>query len=134
MATKRLAVFFQCSIIQPTLIQLGLWSVAAQELLLGTALIESNLTHRRRLGGPARGFFQMEPETHDDIRESFLTYRAPLAGRVKDLLTSERDDKLVELEVKTINTLALWPGSTIRCEGRQSRWTFNSPPRRRQRS
>ena len=99
MATKQQAVFFQYSIIQPTLMQLGLWSVAAEELLLGTALIESNLIHRRQIGGPALSFFQMEPKTHDDIWENFLKYRAPLAGSIKQLLTSERDDKLVELEV-----------------------------------
>ncbi len=92
MATKQQAVFFQYSIIQPTLQQLGLWSVAAEELLLGTALIESNLIHRRQLGlgGPALSFFQMESATHNDIWENFLKYRAKLAGCVKQLLTSER--------------------------------------------
>ena len=99
MATNRLAVSFQYSIIRPTLQQLGLWSVAAEELLLGTALIESDLIHRRQIGGPALSFFQMEPKTHNDIWENYLKYRAQLAGRVKQLLTSERDDKLVELEV-----------------------------------
>ncbi len=99
MATRQQAVYFQYSIIQPTLQQIGLWSVAAEELLLGTALIESNLIHRRQIGGPARGFFQMERATHDDIWENFLKHRPQLARRIKDLLTSERDDKLVELEV-----------------------------------
>ena len=99
MATRQQAVYFQYSIIQPTLQQIGLWSVAAEELLLGTALIESNLIHRRQMGGPARGFFQMERATHDDIWENFLKHRPQLARRIKDLLTSERDDKLVELEV-----------------------------------
>jgi hypothetical protein len=98
-ATKQQATFFQCSIIQPTLRFLGLWRLAADELLLGTAIIESNLIHRRQIGGPARGFFQMEPRTHDDIWENFLKYRAQLADRVRRLLTSERDDRLVELEI-----------------------------------
>ena len=99
MATKQQATYFQYSIIQPTLRHLGLWSLAANELLLGTALIESNLIHRRQLGGRARGFFQMEPATHNDIWENFLKYRAQVGDRVKQLLTSERDDKIVELEV-----------------------------------
>jgi hypothetical protein len=101
MATKQQATYFQYSIIQPTLRHLGLWSVAADELLLGTALIESNLIHRRQLGlgGTALSFFQMEPATHNDIWENFLKYRAQLADRVKQLLTSVNDNKLIELEV-----------------------------------
>lgn len=99
MSTRQQAVYFQCSIIQPTLRHLGLWSLAAEELLLGTALMESNLIHRRQIGGPARGFFQMEPATHNDIWENFLKHRTKLADRVKEVLTSERDDRLVELEV-----------------------------------
>ena len=100
MATKRHALFFLQTVIEPTLLYLGLWSPAANELLLGTALVESNLMHRRQQGGGrARGLFQMEPATHNDIWENYLKYRAQLAERVQKLLTSEKDDKLVELEV-----------------------------------
>ena len=66
------------------------------ERLLGTARVESDLRHRRQIGGPALGLFQMEPATHNDIWESYLKYRAQLAERVQKLLTSEKDDKLVE--------------------------------------
>lgn len=63
-------------IIRPTLKHLGLWSESAENLLLGTALVESGLTHLVQLGkGPALGIFQMEPFTHDDIHENFLAYR-----------------------------------------------------------
>ena len=100
MATKQHALFFLQTVIEPTLLHLGLWSPAANELLLGTALVESELRHRRQLGGGrARGLFQMEPATHNDIWENYLKYRAQLAERVQKLLTSEKDDKLVELEV-----------------------------------
>src|SRR5262249_50020699 len=90
---------FLASIIRPTLLAIDLHSTAAEQLLLGTAMQESDLIHRRQLGdGPARGFFQMEPATHNDIWQSFLRFRQELAGRVTNLLTSPNADKIDELE------------------------------------
>jgi len=44
-------------------------------LLLGTAAVESDLVHRRQLGGgPARGLWQMEPATADDIIRNYVYY------------------------------------------------------------
>ncbi len=66
-------------IIEPTLEDLGLYSTAAVELVLGTALQESRLTYIKQLGvGPALGVCQMEPRTHDDIWDNFLAYREKL--------------------------------------------------------
>ena len=54
-------------------------SVAAEQLLMGTALQESGLMYLRQIGGgPALGLFQMEPATHNDIWSSFLDYRPKL--------------------------------------------------------
>lgn len=58
------------------------YSEAAEELLMGTAAQESNLTYLHQLGGPAKGVFQIEPATHDDIYKNFLHYRADLERRV----------------------------------------------------
>lgn len=42
--------------------------VAAEQLLMGTAAVESGLVALRQYGtGPAKGLFQMEPFTFDDI-------------------------------------------------------------------
>ena len=61
---------------------------APTELLLGTALQESGLTHRvQQGGGPALGLFQMEPNTHDDIWANFLKHRATLAAAVQAFLS-----------------------------------------------
>ena len=62
-----------------------LFSEAAVELLVGTALKESGgLRWRTQLsGGPARGLFQMERATHDDIWTNFLAYRPPLSDAIK---------------------------------------------------
>ena len=76
---------FVSDVIRPVLMALDLDQdvSAATELLLGTALQESSLVHRVQLGGgPARGLFQMEPNTHDDIWANFLKFRAHLAQKV----------------------------------------------------
>lgn len=58
-------------------------------LLLGTALQESLLRHVEQLPnrdgsrGPALGYFQMEPATHDDIWANYLAYRPVLAAQVR---------------------------------------------------
>ncbi|MBF0615160.1 MAG: hypothetical protein HQL92_08405 [Magnetococcales bacterium] len=68
------------NIIRPILQRLGLWTEAAEELVLGTAIQESGLVYLRQLGsGPARGLWQMEPNTHNDIWENFLHSRTKLA-------------------------------------------------------
>ncbi|MBF0140107.1 MAG: hypothetical protein HQL74_07490 [Magnetococcales bacterium] len=70
-------------IIKPTLKQLELWSLAAEELVLGTGIQESGLRLiKQQGGGPALGLWQMEPATHDDIWINFLQNKQLLAGKV----------------------------------------------------
>lgn len=75
-------------VIKPVLRHLGLWSLAAENLLLGTAAVESQLgTYLRQLGrGPALGIFQMEPDTHADCWRNFLRYQPELAAKVAQLV------------------------------------------------
>jgi hypothetical protein len=90
---------FLATVIRPTLMAIDLDSTAAEQLLLGTAMQESDLVHRRQMGdGPARGFFQMEPRTHDDIWVNFLKFHPELAAKITKLLTSPGADKIEELE------------------------------------
>ena len=42
---------------------------ASEALLLGTALVESGFRNVIQTGGPALGFWQMEPATHDDHKD-----------------------------------------------------------------
>ncbi len=79
---------FLASVIRPTLMTLGLYSPAAEQLLLATAIQESHLTHRKQIGGPALSYFQIEPKTHNDIWDNFLKYRPQLSGKVLQLMTS----------------------------------------------
>lgn len=76
---------FRIHVVRATLTYLGLWSEAAENLLVGTAIVESGLRHLRQLGnGPARGFFQIEPLTHDDIKR-YLRNRPKLRAKVSAL-------------------------------------------------
>ncbi|WP_044559075.1 hypothetical protein [Azospirillum sp. B4] len=63
---------------------------APTELLLGTAIQESGLHYRVQLGGgPARGLFQMEPNTHNDIWANFLKHREGLADATRQFLNGK---------------------------------------------
>ncbi|MXV44301.1 hypothetical protein GS501_04475 [Saccharibacter sp. 17.LH.SD] len=67
----------KAEIVRPTLKAIGLWSLAAENLLTGTALVESGGVYLRQLGsGPALGLWQMEPFTHDDCWQNFLKFPA----------------------------------------------------------
>ncbi|MBF0562335.1 MAG: hypothetical protein HQL37_09995 [Alphaproteobacteria bacterium] len=76
---------FLTGAIQPALQQLGLdlepgARTAAELLLLGTGLAESGYLRREQTGGgPALGYWQMEPFTHDDIWKTYLPARHSLA-------------------------------------------------------
>lgn len=73
-------------IIRPVLDHIRLYSLAAEQLLVGTALQESRAHYLHQLGkGPAVGIFQMEPATHDDIWRNYLAYHHGLATLVRQL-------------------------------------------------
>ena len=55
-------------VIRPALQKTELWSLAAEILLTGTILIETNCNALKQTKGPALGLFQIEPATHEDIK------------------------------------------------------------------
>lgn len=75
------------AIIKFTLQQLDMHSPAAEELLLGTSAHESHLGRwlLQYPHGPARGLYQMEPDTEYDIWMSYLFYRPDRRQLIKDL-------------------------------------------------
>lgn len=90
---------FKDNIIIPTLQHLSPiipYSEAAVELLLGTAMVESQLTYVRQLGrGPALGVYQMEPATHDDIWENYISHRYHLEDDLCALFISDSAEDMV---------------------------------------
>ncbi|HUK41538.1 MAG TPA: hypothetical protein VLX11_10850 [Candidatus Acidoferrales bacterium] len=86
--------------IRPALVSLMAGGLAAEKLLLGTAIQESLLIHRQQLGGgPALGLFQMETATHDDCWNNYLKFRVPLANRVKQTLEPGQKAQAVVMKV-----------------------------------
>ncbi len=104
---------FRLHVVRPVIQQLGMWSPAAENLLLGTAIQESGLRHLRQLkDGPARGLFQIEPATHDDVWENFLAYHDDLKAKAAVLLApapSQIDQLVTNLAYATaIVRLIYW--------------------------
>lgn len=82
-------------VVRPALQHIGLHSPAAEQLVLGTGLIESGLKKLRQYGnGPALGLFQMEPFTHDDLWQTFLNRKPDLAARLRAICPDPAADKL----------------------------------------
>lgn len=76
-------------VIRPALKHIDLWSAAAENLVLGTALVESKGEYIHQVGGgPALGLWQMEPATHDDIWTNYLRYQLEIAEKVLTLTTA----------------------------------------------
>ena len=80
---KMLASQTLALVIRPALEKLSLWSLSAEELVLGTAIVESGLTYLKQHGdGPALGLWQVEPATHDDLYTNFLNFRPELGSKL----------------------------------------------------
>ncbi len=81
---------FRLHVVRATLIYMRMWSEPAEELLLGTAAQESGLRYLRQFNaGPARGVYQIEPATHDDIAGRYLKRKPALRKRVAALRATE---------------------------------------------
>ena len=76
-------------VIRPALEKLNLWSLSAEELVLGTAIVESGLTYlRQHNDGPALGLWQVEPSTQNDLYVNFLNFRPELSFKLTELRSS----------------------------------------------
>ena len=71
----------------------NLYSETAVDLLMLTAATESRLGYFwKQIKGPARGVFQMEPATEQDIWEHYLKFNSDLSDWVKSYKHSRGDD------------------------------------------
>ena len=90
---------FRDTIVKPALLALARWSEPAEKLLMGTAAQESLLQFTRQLnGGPALGYFQMEPATHDDCWKNYIDYRPSLKAKVLAIRAAHGSPKASEME------------------------------------
>ena len=76
MINEQLRIWF----VVPVLKGLNAWSQEAEELIVGTFAQESGCgLYVKQLTGPALGYWQMEPKTHDDIHRNVLMHNPKLA-------------------------------------------------------
>ena len=77
-------------IVAPALAEIGMHSMEAEDLVMGTAAQESHLKYVRQFNdGPARGLFQMEVATHDDIWNNWLAYKRTVSEELKNAIQFE---------------------------------------------
>ncbi|KXV60681.1 hypothetical protein AD948_04460 [Acetobacter senegalensis] len=66
---------------------------ARAQLVLGIGNKETQYRYVRQIGGgPALGFWQMEPATHDDMWRNFIRYRPELQSAALRLLAGANPD------------------------------------------
>lgn len=76
-------------IIGPTLKYLGINSSVAEELLLGTAALESKLNPLCQ-DDDGLGIYQITPEQHRQIWDQYLAFKPDLASKVRGLASQHR--------------------------------------------
>jgi len=89
---------FLRDVIEPVLKDMAMDGAAAEKILMMTACHESmGFRYRAQVGGPALSFFQIEPNTLDDLYENYLAYR-PDKQALVDAYLPEGMDRLEALE------------------------------------
>ena len=75
-------------VVRPTLKHLDMWSEAAEELMMGTLAKESTmgLFYKQLDNGPALSFFQVEPDTEEDVWNHYLKYEPELRKKITELV------------------------------------------------
>ena len=72
-------------VVKVALDHIGLYSKAAENLIMGTGAQESHLSYLKQIKGPAVGLFQMEPATYKDIWDNYLAHKPELADLLRSL-------------------------------------------------
>lgn len=95
-------------VILPALKPLGLWSLAAENLLVGTVAHESaGGKYLHQVRGPALGIYQIEPLTHFDVWANYLKYQTGLRDKVLGMVPAchLRHDSATGMEYATDSML-----------------------------
>ena len=82
---------------------MGLYSIDAVDLVYKTGNAETGYRHLKQMGGgPAIGFWQVEPATLIDIMDNYVKFRPELEKRLKNLGFSSRG-----METRVMGNIAL---------------------------
>ena len=80
-------------VVVPALQQLGMYSLAAEQLVIGTIAQESHGAYLHQLGkGPALGLIQMEPATHKDLWVNFIKYKPSISHALLRMTSDSVDE------------------------------------------
>jgi hypothetical protein len=89
-------------VIVPTLVELGLYSDSAVNLLLGTCAQESKMgTYLKQINGIALGIYQIESKTHDDVWENYLNYNTILRDKISRFSECKANNLITNLAYST---------------------------------
>ena len=80
-------------IIKYTLKKLNMDSEEARELIFATGKAESGYRALEQMGGPAVGFFQVEPDTIQDVWDNYVFYRPEIKTDLYSLGLDDGDMK-----------------------------------------
>ncbi len=95
-------------VVIPALQQLGMHSLAAEQLVLGTIAQESHGSYLKQLGkGPALGLIQMEPATHKDLWINFIKYKRAIKNALL-VMTSDSVDECYEVNGWPDHVALIW--------------------------
>lgn len=97
-------VDLQLYIVRPVLKQYNLWSLAAENLLMGTAAQESHCGKwiKQMEGGPARGIYQMEPRTYLDIIQKVVPKYEHIIGMAVSDFCPNPDVLIYDVRIATL--------------------------------
>lgn len=121
-------------VITDVLKRMGMYSVSATELLMGTCATESDFGKYDEQvgGGPALGVFQMEPNTMNDIWYNYIRYREGLQvilaeefgmrGPDKERLKNDVEYGIVMARLKYRRSPVVLPKSEKDIEGLAKVW------------
>jgi len=83
---------FKDEVVVPTLTELSMYSEAAVQLVIGTAIQESRLHYLKQIpSGIAKGGCQMEEATHNDIWENFIAYKPEIKTTLLGIANQSMD-------------------------------------------
>lgn len=97
-----------------TLQEIGMYSVPATQLLMGTAAQESGLgTYLRQITGPALGAFQIEPFTFDWLCLKYSSRYPELAKRYSEELEWDLRLGIIMCRMKYYSCPGIIPGNLV---------------------
>lgn len=76
-------------LIRPTLKALQMWTPSSENLVFGTALVESNLVYLKQINGPALSPWMIEPATYLDLRKRLMNHYSKIYQKILSILCME---------------------------------------------